>query len=60
MSERTSVPVQYPYRCTLAWIGKKKHTRISLKNTITASTTWKLYPVNAVGTLQKSRCISDR
>jgi hypothetical protein len=31
------------------WMGKAKHTRISLKNTISASTRWKLYPVKADG-----------
>ena len=41
-------------RCSPTWTGKRKHTSTSLANTISASTTWKEYPVNGVGTLDLS------
>ena len=44
-----AVVARWYARCTPAWMGNKKQTRISLANTSAASATWKLYPAKAVG-----------
>ncbi len=44
-----AVVARWYARCTPAWMGNRRQTRISLANTSVASATWKLYPANAVG-----------